>query len=129
MPGNNLSRHLFDTLARPIADDAELDAPDLVEGLIARLKPDMERILRDPAWLHGRRVQNMFEAMVVAFDCFTLIKTEDAGTMHPEGVYSLPDFRIVLKDDSQVLVEVKNEYRQEPFAQRFDMRASDLEKK
>jgi len=129
MSGQDTSRFLFESLARPLAEAARLDQSDYTDRLLAQLKPDIERVLQDPAWRHGRRVQNMFEAMVVAFDYFRLIKTEDAGTLHPADQYSLPDFRIVLKDGSQILVEVKNVYRQAPFQQRFEMRASDLEKK
>ena len=129
MSSTNISKHLFESLARPLSENAKLDEPGFADQMLAALKPDITRVLLDPTWRHGRRVQSMFEAMVVAFDSYTLIKTEDAGTLQPADQYSLPDFRVVLKDGSQILVEVKNEYRTQPFNQRFGMRASDLEKK
>lgn len=106
-----------------------LDRPDYARRLTDSLREEIEAQLANPIWIHGRRIQNMFEAMVVAFDCYTLIKTEDAGSLYPEDAYSLPDFRIVLKDRTQIFVEVKNVWCQDPCRQHFEMRASDLEKK
>jgi hypothetical protein len=59
----------------------------------------------------------MFEAMVVALGRYKLLKVEDTGRVYPAGAYRAPDFRIVLEDDEQWLVEVKNVYEEDPYKQ------------
>src|SRR5260370_9021297 len=61
----------------------------------------------------------MFEARIVSLGRYKVLKTEDIGHVHPQGKYTAPDFRVVLKDDSQWLVEVKNVYDANPVRQRF----------
>ena len=129
MPGPENSRRLYELLARSPLGADRIDQPGYAERLANALKADLEAVLTNDIWVHGRRIQSMFEAMVVAFDHFTLIKTEDAGPLHPEDVYSLPDFRLVLKDKSQILVEVKNVWCSDPREQLFTIRTTDLEKK
>jgi hypothetical protein len=66
--------------------------------------------LDNDAFVYGFRIQSMFETVVASLGNVKLLKQEDAGS----GYYAsnvdlaLPDYRIVLKDDAQLLVEVKN---------------------
>ena len=42
----------------------------------------------------------MFEALMVSLGEFQLLKGEDGDRLFPNDRYRIPDFRIVLKDDS-----------------------------
>lgn len=77
----------------------------------------LERALNLPALLQGQRVEAMFEALAIALGHCRLINAEDGGKVWPQG-YRVPDFRLVLDDGRQWLVEVKNVYCPEPFDQR-----------
>ncbi|MGB3845440.1 MAG: hypothetical protein WA940_06190 [Sphingopyxis sp.] len=78
----------------------------------------VERAGRDPVLLQGYRAEAMFEAMVASFGHVQLIKQEDTGPGHASDKLKAPDFRIVLKDGTNWLVEVKNIYEKNPFRQR-----------
>jgi hypothetical protein len=70
----------------------------------------------------------MFEAMGVAFGQYRLFKIEDCGRVHSRDAFKIPDFRIVLNDGSQWLIEVKNLYQNTPFVQPFTIREQDISK-
>ena len=58
--------------------------------------------------VRGLRAEALFLAVVASIGKVTLIKSEDAGDLYYAGADQLvPDFRIVLKDGRQLLVEVK----------------------
>ena len=59
----------------------------------------------------------MFEAMLISLGAHRLLKAEDMGRVHPEAPFKVPDYRVVLLDGTQWLVEVKNVYIKEPFQQ------------
>ena len=60
----------------------------------------------------------MFEAMLVSLGKYSLLKAEDNGRIHPRGDFRAPDFRVVLLDGTQWLIEVKNVYVEDPLQQR-----------
>ncbi len=67
--------------------------------------------LSDQRRIHGRWTQDLFEAVTVSLDSIRLIKEEDSGSFffdHSRTPLHLPDFRVVLDDSRQLLVEVKN---------------------
>ena len=66
--------------------------------------------LSNPALLHGQRVEAMFEALLISLGKYTLLKSEDNGSVHPGDRYIAPDFGVVLLDGTQWLIEVKNAY-------------------
>ena len=70
----------------------------------------------------------MFEALIVSLGDYKLLKIDDSGRVHPEGSYTAPDFRIVLTDGRQWLIEVKNFYEPDPFRQQLRLRKVDVEK-
>lgn len=88
-----------------------------LEEFSSHVKAEVAEALSNPIIVHGQRVQNMFEAMVVAFGGFRLLKVEDGGRYHPETNFEIPDFRLVLNDGQSLLVEVKNCYCDDPFKQ------------
>jgi len=66
--------------------------------------------LNNEAFIYGFRVQSMFETVVASLGNVKLLKQEDAGNAYYAGNVdlALPDYRIVLKDGTQLLIEVKN---------------------
>jgi hypothetical protein len=63
----------------------------------------------------------MFEAMVLSLGKFRLLKTEDIGRVHAATRLRAPDFRAVLDDGEQWLIEVKNVRCENPKRQRTSM--------
>ena len=120
----------FDLLASVAAFAREhsvaLNDPSLVERFIADAAPKLKEALADPTLIHGSRTERLFEATVLSLGRFRLLKTEDAGRVHAAGTSRAPDFRIVLDDREQWLVEVKNVRSKEPFKQETRMSAAYL---
>ncbi|MFD3422051.1 hypothetical protein [Streptomyces decoyicus] len=97
----------------------ELALPEPGEALLRDRHPETVTAISDalrasldnPSRLRGWQTQYAFEAVVVALGAVRLIKTEDLGLFYfddAEGELQPPDFRIVLSDGTQLLVEVKN---------------------
>lgn len=120
----------FDLLASVAAFAREhaiaLNDPSLVERFIADATPKLKEALADPTLMHGSRTERLFEATVLSLGRFRLLKTEDAGRVHSAEPSRAPDFRIVLDDGEQWLVEVKNVRSKEPFKQETRMSAAYL---
>lgn len=120
----------FDLLASVAAFAREhaiaLNDPSLVERFIADAEPKLKEALADPTLIHGSRTERLFEATVLSLGKFRLLKTEDAGRVHAATTNRAPDFRVVLDDGEQWLVEVKNVRSKEPFKQETRMSAAYL---
>lgn len=78
----------------------------------------IDRALKDPILLQGQRAEAMFEALVVSLGEVQLVKPEDGGRVFAVEKMQPPDFRVVLKDGTNWLVEVKNVYEHDAFRQR-----------
>ena len=85
-----------------------LNDPAFIERFLADAAPRLQTALADPTLIHGSRTERMFEAMVLSLGRFRLFKTEDIGRVHSATNYRAADFRIVLEDGKQWLIEVKN---------------------
>lgn len=103
-----------------------LNDPTLVDSFLASAKARLEAALADSTLLHGSRAERLFESTVLSLGRFTLLKTEDAGRVHSAERCRAPDFRVVLDDGEQWLVEVKNVRCDDPFKQRTTMSAAYL---
>ena len=103
-----------------------LNDPTLVESFLASARARLEAALADPTLLHGSRAERLFESTVLSLGRYTLLKTEDAGRVHSDERCRAPDFRVVLDDGEQWLVEVKNVRCEDPFKQRTTMSAAYL---
>lgn len=103
-----------------------LNDPALVDRFMADAAPRLREALADPTLIHGSRIERMFEATVLSLGRFKLLKGEDVGRVHAAETLRAPDFRIVLDDGSQWLVEVKNHRSEEPFKQEYEMSAKYL---
>lgn len=104
-----------------------LRSRDVAERFVGRVRDPAQSALANPALLHGRRTQAMFEALVVSLGTVDLVKQEDAGEVYgPDEALKVPDFKLVLTDSTQLVVEVKNHHPNDPSAD-FAMRAADLD--
>lgn len=92
--------------------------PDLNQAFGDHVRSSVDQALSDPTLLHGHRVEAMFEALLVALGEYKLLKLEDAGRVYPTRGFKVPDFRVVLADGEQWLIEVKNVYEKDPLVQR-----------
>ncbi|MER9998818.1 hypothetical protein NKJ90_08250 [Mesorhizobium sp. M0051] len=88
----------------------------------------IDRALKDPILLQGQRAEAMFEALVVSLGEVQLIKPEDGGRVFSSEKMQPPDFRVVLKDGRNWLVEVKNVYERNAFRQRRRLLTRDYRK-
>jgi hypothetical protein len=91
-----------------------LKDPTTAQAFLADIRVQLDRALTDPALLHGQRTAAMFEALLLALGRFTLLKVEDTGRVHPSPGFRAPDFRVVLENGEQWLIEVKNVYKRDP---------------
>ena len=123
MDSFNLEARRFDLIAELAKFGAEhqisLLDPNTISAFTESVKESLNQALANPALLHGQRTQAMFEAMVVSMGEFSLFKTEDEGRVYPTTGYRVPDFRVVLRDGTQWLIEVKNFYDNNPFRQTY----------
>jgi hypothetical protein len=93
-------------------EKVSLHDPAARSGFVDRVRTSVATSLGNEALLHGLRTQSMFEALVASLDAAEIIKAEDAGAIYVSDTrLKVPDFRLVLKDGSQMLVEVKNFYQ------------------
>ncbi|WP_159027839.1 hypothetical protein [Streptomyces pactum] len=80
--------------------------PETMAAIGHALRASLDNISR----LQGQQAQYAFEAVVVALGGVRLIKTEDSGSYYfddADGELRPPDFRIILRDGTVLLVEVK----------------------
>ncbi len=120
------SLNLFALL--PEQTDESLFDPMKKESFLAQIGSGLAEALDSESTLHGVRVQSMFEGMVANLGAVRLIKQEDAGECFYQGdSLQPPDFRIITFVGSQLLVEVKNYYSNDPM-KAFRLRADDVRK-
>jgi hypothetical protein len=91
--------------------------PLLKDAFAEHVGSRLEAALGDPIRLYGQRVEEMFEALLIALGEVTLLKREDVGEIHAADDLKVPDYRVVLPTGEQWLVEVKNVYEEDPRAQ------------
>jgi hypothetical protein len=103
-----------------------LNDPVLIDRFMADARPRLESALADKTLIHGSRTERLFEATLLSLGRFSMLKTEDVGRVHGAGTFRVPDFRVVLDDGAQWLIEVKNVRSQKPFKQQTRMSATYL---
>ena len=76
---------------------------------LKEIKKSLERSQKTDITIHGKRIEMLFAYVVGALGSAKLVKQEDAGNLFTATTeIEMPDYRIVLKNDEQILVEVKN---------------------
>lgn len=116
-PATPLPADAFKLLSR-LADERGVELQREMESPNA--KSVMESLLehaRTPIRLYGKRVEEMFAYVVVALGAAAAVKreeTDDLVVPSTEDV-TVPDYRVVLPDHGDILVEVKNINEKDPF--------------
>ena len=112
----------FDLLAEfakfGLEQKLSLRDPATSRAFLTHVSAAVDQALADPALLQGQRAEAMFEALLVSLGEYKLLKQEDGGRVFPGAGFRVPDFRIVLTDGPQWLIEVKNVFEKDPFRQR-----------
>ena len=84
-------------------------------------------VIKTPTMIYGRRVEVMFAYMVASLGKCALVKKEDCGDVFVgDGIIEIPDYKIVLNNGENMLVEVKNCYQKKPFNE-FSMKLDYLD--
>ena len=121
MNSDDLELEPFDPLAALARFGLEhrisLNDPQVVPKFATLAGNALKSALSERNRLHGKRAEAMFEALLVSLGGYSLLKAEDTGRVYPKGRFKAPDFRIVLLDGTQWLIEVKNVYEEDPFQQ------------
>jgi hypothetical protein len=102
--------------------------PESQEAFLTLAKEALGSAVNNDTLMHGQRTENMFAALVVSLGHYKLLNREDSGAAHPSGLYQAPDFRIVLNDATQWLIEVKSLFDAEPGRQVFFATAEYVER-
>jgi hypothetical protein len=100
-----------------------LNDPSIIDRFFADTGPRLKKALEDKALMHGARTESLFEALVTSLGQFRLLKREDVGQVRATDNLRAPDFRVVLQDGTQWLIEVKNARSEEPFKQELRLSA------
>ena len=113
LPRASLDFDGFDLLAH-YAQGRRLSLRDgaTIDRFLADIREANERRLRNDAFVHGRRVEAMFESVVASLGRVVLIKQEDTGEAFYSGAeVKAPDFRVVAENGDLLLIEVKSHYQ------------------
>lgn len=101
--------------AKNSLDIGELSSVDAVVDLVKSALKDNRKNLN---LIFGKRVESMFAVVAASLGKCALIKQEDGGEAFCNDYISIPDYRVVLKDGGNFLVEVKN-YHKESFSETY----------
>lgn len=115
----------FALFAKFLAQNTEnlsLRDPNAVGKLLDAIRGPIEDLAKKDTFVFGNRTEALFQMVVGSLGKVALLRKEDEGEIlyGTDEELIAPDFRIVLRDRSQFLVEVKNHYQkagQEPHRQ------------
>jgi hypothetical protein len=129
IPRNPIRFDLFGAFASHGQEEKlSLSDPKAAQGFVARVRASINESLQNNQFLHGMWTQSMFEAMVASLGNFQILKHEDAGEVYvADESLKVPDFRLILKDGQQLLIEVKNYFQGKQPKKPFDISAEYLE--
>ena len=96
-------------------DDLELTNEEHDEKFIHQLTHNLRIAKSNPITIYGIRAQAMFEFIVTSLNKIKLLKVEDSGDIYTiKETITPPDFRLILNDDNEIFIEVKNFYQKDP---------------
>jgi len=102
----------FDLFSNLAAEHGfKLDDADSQQDFIEKVRNTFECSKNNKIIIYGKRIEALFAYVVGALGEAALLKQEDEGSLYYIGEdIIVPDYRIILKDSSQYLVEVKNHH-------------------
>lgn len=80
----------------------------------------------NPIFMHGKQTEKMFSYIVSCMPECVLIKQEDAGSLFSNDKVKIPDYKVLLKNNRQILIEVKNHHTKNNLKQ-FKIKTSELQ--
>jgi hypothetical protein len=76
---------------------------------LSGLADEFDHAKNSDTLIHGLRTENMFAHVIAALGGCSMVKSEDAGEIYADDTaLRIPDYRVVISADEQLLVEVKN---------------------
>ena len=110
----------FELYSKLCAKNAlDINDENSIDKVIEDLRTSLKQNHKNLNLVFGKRVESMFGMLAASLGKCSLIKQEDGGETFCNEDISIPDYRLVLKEDnSSFLVEVKN-YHREPFENKF----------
>ncbi len=81
-----------------------------LDGFIDEMRKEATEALASDTFVHGQRTEALFERIVAELGTCRVLKHEDAGEVfyRLDGPIQPADFRVVLDDGTERLIEVKN---------------------
>lgn len=107
---------VLDLFARVTREDGlDFGSESSPDEVARKFASSIGLIRQIPTAVHGRRIQELFAYVAASLGSTTLIKAEDTGDIISDDAgIVVPDYRLVLVDRSQLLVEVKNCHSRSP---------------
>ena len=97
------------------ASGISIQNPKSQVAFLAALVAGFQKQRTDGILVHGLRVQAMFAYVAAGMGNCAAIKEEDAGEIYcQDDTLAAPDFRVVMLNGEEILVEVKNHHPKEP---------------
>lgn len=93
--------------------DFNLNSSDDIDKFTLELNKSLKQNI-NPILLYGKRIEKSFAHIVSSLGQCKMIKQEDAGLVFINEDILIPDYRILLNDGMQFLVEVKNYNQKNP---------------
>jgi hypothetical protein len=95
-------------------DQRRVSDPARVEATVAQFEAGLRDSLGSPSRIRGWVSDQLFGLVAADLGGCKLVKQEDAGVLFYEGEVKLPDWRLTLLSDKNILVEVKAEADSHP---------------
>lgn len=106
-PGKFEALEVFTAFSRE--HDYKLQSPEDTEKFLKQFGESLKVSQQNQILLHGKRMEACFGQVAAGLHGCRLIKSEDTGdVISDETDILLPDYRLVLRDGTQIFVEVKN---------------------
>lgn len=120
---------IYDLFARFQLDQNSSQTMDGTQEFIEYVNEQIDKAVNEPHFLYGKRIEEMFGALVVSLGRARFIRKEDTGHQYIEDrTLKVPDYHVVLPDGTRFFVEVKNFYQKsDPFHKSFTIKSSYME--
>lgn len=85
-----------------------------INDFITRVKASIENSTNSDITIFGKRTESLFAYLCAILGETELIKQEDAGDVFCSSDIMIPDYRLILNNKKQLLIEVKNCHHRDP---------------